>query len=68
MIAQMQGKFQIKIMPMCGHLVHEDVRQYYISSLKPSQDPVQVATSLQGFAARFAKRIPIPGHSNLMKP
>ncbi|KAH3766110.1 protein phosphatase methylesterase, partial [Pelomyxa schiedti] len=37
MIAHMQGKFQLKVMPTCGHLVHED-------------DPSQVANTLLSFS------------------
>eukprot|EP01106_Pelomyxa_sp_JSP_P000904 TRINITY_DN1131_c0_g1_i2.p1 TRINITY_DN1131_c0_g1~~TRINITY_DN1131_c0_g1_i2.p1 ORF type:complete len:135 (+),score=38.75 TRINITY_DN1131_c0_g1_i2:56-406(+) len=44
MIAQMQGKFQIKLMPNCGHVVHEDA-------------PQEVAAAIIHFAVRFAKPV-----------
>ena len=39
-IAQMQGKFQIQMLPQSGHAVHED-------------QPVQIATKITDYLKRF---------------
>ena len=46
-IGQMQGKFQIKFFPNCGHLVQED-------------DPEDVAAALMEFGHRVTTPIKIP--------
>lgn len=40
MVGQMQGKFQLQVLPKCGHAVHEDV-------------PDQVAELLASFLVRY---------------
>jgi len=32
-IGQMQGKFQMRVLPMCGHIVQEDAAQNVASAL-----------------------------------
>ncbi|XP_049885684.1 protein phosphatase methylesterase 1 [Pectinophora gossypiella] len=40
MVGQMQGKFQMQVLPRCGHAVHEDT-------------PSEVARAVAGFALRY---------------
>lgn len=40
MVGQMQGKFQMQILPLCGHAVHED-------------SPDEVADALSNFMLRY---------------
>ena len=40
MVGQMQGKFQMQILPLCGHAVHEDA-------------PEEVADALANFMLRY---------------
>jgi protein phosphatase methylesterase 1 len=40
MVGQMQGKFQMQILPLCGHAVHEDA-------------PEEVSDALAGFMIRY---------------
>lgn len=40
MVGQMQGKFQMQILPLCGHAVHED-------------SPDDVADALSNFMVRY---------------
>lgn len=47
MIGQMQGKFQVKLMPSCGHLIHED-------------EPAEIASALTSFAQRYAQPVKLP--------
>eukprot|EP00727_Mastigamoeba_balamuthi_P009819 m51a1_g546 putative protein phosphatase methylesterase (1000) ;mRNA; r:434232-438902 len=48
-IGQMQGKFMIKLMPSCGHFIHED-------------EPDQVAAALLEFAHKFARLVKRASH------
>jgi protein phosphatase methylesterase 1 len=47
-IAQMQGKFQIQMLPQSGHAVHED-------------QPVQIATKITDYLKRFRIAEPVAG-------
>ena len=49
-IGQMQGKFQIKFFPNCGHLVQED-------------DPDDIAATLLEFGTRVTTPIKIPNRN-----
>ena len=33
MVGQMQGKFQMQILPLCGHAVHEDSPEHVAEAL-----------------------------------
>merc|ERR1711879_633582 len=47
-IAQMQGKFQIQMLPQSGHAVHED-------------QPEQIATKISAYLKRFRIAEPVGG-------
>lgn len=46
MVGQMQGKFQMQVLPLCGHAVHEDA-------------PEDVSDALANFVIRYKLAQPI---------